>query len=285
MGNSWNARYNQATVSPGLIAAYEQIYQQGAAEGIGFYNSASDEGAGPLNRPAVSYPSSDPWVTGVGGTSLAVGPGGRYEWETGWEDHQAHLAAGNKSWADPPGPFFAGTGGGPSDLFRQPAYQREVVPPSLSHPHGSAAAMRVVPDIAADASSGTGVAVGVTVSLGSGQPAEYHEFAFAGTSVAVQLIAGMQADAQQAPEVPTGFANPEIYARYGTSDFHDVTDTPSGPGTRLDTAGPAGTQLPGTPTTPYLITFGLDQTLHAGPGYDDTTGVGTPAAAYFKSFR
>ena len=34
-----------APVSPGMVAAYEQIFQQGAAEGIGFYVDSDDEGS------------------------------------------------------------------------------------------------------------------------------------------------------------------------------------------------------------------------------------------------
>jgi subtilase family serine protease len=67
------------------------------------------------------------------------------------------------------------------------------------------------------------------VALSTGQAAAYHEFSLAGTSVSVQLIAGMQADAEQAAGVPIGFANPAVYARYGTGAYHDVTSTPTGP--------------------------------------------------------
>lgn len=123
------------------------------------------------------------------------------------------------------------------------------------------------------------------MALSTGQAAAYHEFSLAGTSVSVQLIAGMQADAEQAAGVPLGFADPAVYARYGTGAYHDVTSTPTGPGAHLDAVGPVGTPQPGSPTTPYLITLGLDQTLTATPGYDDTTGVGTPDAQYFASYR
>ena len=33
------------------------------------------------------------------------------------------------------------------------------------------------------------------------------------------------------------------------------------------------------------ITFGQDTSLHATAGYDDVTGVGTPAPAYLNSYR
>jgi subtilase family serine protease len=274
--SAWNARYNDATLSPGLIAAYQHVFEQGAAEGIGFYVDSDDEGddsaVSPTHQPTVSYPDSDPWVTGVGGTSLAIGPDGRYEWEAPWGDHTAGLTTSGNGWSDPPGTFIGGGGGGVSAVFGQPSYQRDVVPGNLSRLH------RVVPDIAADASLGTGMLIGVTVSLRSGQPATYHEFAFAGTSSSVQLIAGIQADAQQAAGgTPIGFANPSLYARYGTSAYHDVTAA----GSPIDTVGPGRAPVPSGP--PFLITMGLDQSLTATPGYDDATGIGTPAPGYFAA--
>lgn len=289
--SAYNARYNEATLSPGLIAVYEQVFEQGATEGIGYYVDSDDEGddssVSPTHAPTVSYPDADPWVTGVGGTTLALGPDGGYQWEAPWGDNVAQLNATGTGWASLPGDFLGGGGGGASQLFAQPAYQRGVVPSGLSHAAGSSSStpMRVVPDIAADASLGTGTRVGVTVSLSAGQPAAYHEFSFAGTSCSVQLIAGMQADAEQAAGVPLGFANPAIYARAGTGAYHDVTATPPGRGAHLDAVGPAGTPQPGAPDTPFLITLGLDQSLTATPGYDDTTGVGTPDARYFASYR
>jgi subtilase family serine protease len=271
--------------SPGLVAAYEQVFEQGAAEGIGFYFSAGDHGDNSLNsaghQPAVAYPASDPWVTAVGGTSLAIGPGGRYEWETGWGDDDALPAADGTSWADLPGTFGGGSGGGTSTVFTQPPYQRHVVPASLSRSTGSTTPMRVIPDIAADADGATGMLTGQTRSPGPGQPARYGEGVFGGTSASAPLIAGMQADAQQAAGTPIGFANPAIYARYGSPAYHDVTGRPLGPGTWLGAALPAGARN----ARPELETFGMDLGLTATAGYDDVTGVGTPAPGYFATYR
>jgi subtilase family serine protease len=276
--------------SPGLIAAYEAVFEQGAAEGIGFYSPSGDYGDNSVHTPGhqpmpPGYPASDPWVTAVGGTSLAVGRHGRYEWETGWGDDAAGLTADGTGWADLPGTFAAGSGGGTSDLFAQPSYQRGVVPATLSRAGGSARPMRVVPDIAADADPATGVIAGETIAPGNGQPAQYEERAFGGTSAAAPLLAGLQADAEQAAGEPIGFANPAIYARYrrparaaGTAAFRDVTDQPLGPGVMTDAVLPAG--FGGRPG-PLLETFGLDLGLTATPGYDNVTGVGTPAPGYF----
>ena len=287
VSNSWAAVASDALLSAGLVDSYEQIFEQGAAEGIGFYFAAGDGGeysggGSPGDPPTLIYPQSDPWVTSVGGTSLAAGPAGDYEWETGWGDRYAEPTADGASWAGLPGAFAGGSGGGTSTLFRQPSYQRGVVPAALSHASGSAAPMRAVPDIAADADPFTGSLVGETMSPGPGQPATYQEGPGGGTSAACPLIAGMQADAQQlAGGAPIGFANPAIYARYGTRAYHDVTDQPLGPGFTPAVALPAGLVA----TVPILITLGMDEGLAATPGYDDVTGVGTPAPGYFASYR
>ncbi len=282
VSDSWAATSSDATTSPGLVRAYEQVFEQGAAEGIGFYFAAGDggefSGGSAGGRATLIYPQSDPWVTSVGGTALAVGRAGNYEWQAAWGDRVARLSADGTSWADLPGTFAAGSGGGTSTLFGQPAYQRGVVPAALSHAGGSVPAMRVVPDIAADADLATGVLNGETLSQGPGQPPAYQEASGSGTSAACPLIAGMQADLQQrAGGVPIGFANPAIYARFGTRAFHDVTGRPLGPRFTPAVAVPAGLFT----TSPILATLGMDLGLAATRGYDDVTGVGTPAPGYF----
>jgi subtilase family serine protease len=278
----------EAQMAPGIVAAYEQVFEQGAVEGIGFYFSSGDQGdwsaQTPGNQPAVQFPASDPWVTSVGGTSLATGPHGGYKWETGWGQGVAQLAADGTSWTGLPGTFRGGAGGGPSSLFTQPFYQHGVVPAALSEPTGAAGPMRVMPDIAADADPATGMLIGQTRPLTVGGTPQYTEFAVGGTSVSAPLIVGIQADAQQARHgVPIGFANPAIYARYGTAAYHDVTDQPLGPGTTIAAAS-ASTTPSGT-TNYSAVTFARDSSLHATTGYDDVTGVGTPSGRYLNSYR
>ncbi|HEY0719487.1 MAG TPA: protease pro-enzyme activation domain-containing protein [Streptosporangiaceae bacterium] len=72
-----------------IASAYDQVFEVGAAEGIGFFSSSGDSGyESPEENPGVSdqiqtdFPASSPWVTSVGGTSLAVGPARNYEFET-----------------------------------------------------------------------------------------------------------------------------------------------------------------------------------------------------------
>jgi len=71
----------------------------------------------------------------------------------------------------------------------------------------------------------------------------------------------------------TGFANPGLYAKYGTNLLRDVTGHSPG----LD----AATVLPPFNGQPALIaTFGDDRLLKATRGYDDATGTGTASDNY-----
>ena len=148
--------------------------------------------------------------------------------------------------------------------------------------------MRVVPDVSALADPSTGMLVGETVQQPDGTTDAFSFSRSGGTSVSVQVFAGIEADAQQAAGHVLGFANPAIYQRYGTPAFHDVTDHPLGPGylaevrnNYTDPSTKAG------PILTYLRTLGIDgegaAALPAVKGYDDATGVGSPDY-YIQSF-
>ncbi|MCB5906766.1 S53 family peptidase [Streptomyces pinistramenti] len=286
VSNSWGDI--EANETPDVAAAYDQLFQQGAVQGIGFYFSSGDNGDEVANTGTkqVDTPANSAWVTAVGGTALAVGKNGTYQWETGWGTQKAVLSKDGSDWTGFPGEFNGGAGGGTSKTIAQPFYQRGVVPDGLAKANGGGA-MRTVPDIAAVADPNTGFLVGQTQTLPGGKLG-YDEYRIGGTSLAAPVIAGVQALAQQARHgVPIGFANPGIYQRYGTPAYHDVTDHPLGAGRdlaviRVDYVnGIDGAK--GTTTT--LRSLGKDSSLHAGVGYDDVTGVGSPGADYVSSYR
>ena len=142
--------------------------------------------------------------------------------------------------------------------------------------------MRTIPDIGALADPTTGFLEGYRRVQGS---YTFAEGRIGGTSLSSPLIVGMQADAEQAQHgVKIGFADPSIYARYGTLAYHDVTDTPFGRGI---TMASVRTLTKHGAAVPALASLGQsrDAGLYAIVGYDTTTGVGTPSAAYFQSFR
>jgi subtilase family serine protease len=288
---------NEPTAS---INEYTQLFEQGAVEGIGFYFASGDcstdapaiVGTG-LNcdpdssEPQVTFPSSDPWVTAVGATAIGIGKNNNYEFETGMGDSEATLNSAGTAWANLPGQFLFGAGGGTSNYFTQPAYQRGVVPNSLSDTlltgQRATQPMREVPDVAMEGDLLAATMVGFTQTLPDGSTG-FAEAGYGGTSVATPLFAAEQADAQQADGGwSLGFADPEIYLRYrllGQYAFHDVTDHPGGTTQAMAiNAGVTNGVQQG-----LLFTIGADYTLHATPGYDDVTGVGSPSLGYLESF-
>jgi subtilase family serine protease len=293
VSNSWGDI--EANQTPDLAAAYDQVFQLGAVQGIGFYFSSGDDGDEVANTGTkqVDTPANSAWVTAVGGTSLAVGKDDSYLWETGWGTLKAALSDDGTSWTGFPGAFTSGAGGGTSRTVPQPFYQRGVVPTALATANG-AAPMRTVPDVAAIADPNTGFLVGQTQTLPEGGQG-YDEYRIGGTSLAAPVVAGVQALAQEAHGGrPLGFANPAIYARYvassssayGAKVFHDVTDNPTG-GAGLAVA--RVDFVSGYDTSQGLArsvrTLGADSSLHAVRGYDDVTGVGSPAKGYVESYR
>jgi subtilase family serine protease len=65
------------TFTPAVAAAWTTVFEQGAAEGIGFDFDSGDggdlDGVGVNGGTAVTFPASDPWATAAGGTTLEIG--------------------------------------------------------------------------------------------------------------------------------------------------------------------------------------------------------------------
>src|SRR6266446_6432071 len=131
---------------PGFIKPYEDTILQGAIEGITVNFSSGDDNDESLvvGYKTVDWPASSPFVTAVGGTSLAVGANNTYLFETGW-------GTTNRTWSGTawkPASWLYGSGGGVSRLFAEPSYQLGVVQDSVfaAQGHGSG---RAVPDVSA----------------------------------------------------------------------------------------------------------------------------------------
>ncbi|MFJ5267164.1 protease pro-enzyme activation domain-containing protein [Streptomyces sp. NPDC088358] len=283
VSNSWGDI--EANQTPDLAAAYDQVFQFGAVEGIGFYFSSGDNGDEVANTGTkqVDTPANSAWVTAVGGTSLAVGKNDKYQFETGWGTEKASLSDDGKSWTGFPGAFTSGAGGGTSKTVSQPFYQKGVVPSALAKANGTTA-MRTVPDIAAIADPNTGFRVGQTQTFPDGSQ-QYSEYRIGGTSLAAPVIAAVQALAQEARGGKAiGFANPSIYAKYGTKAYHDVTDNPKGSGLAVARVDFANSFDASGGLLISVRSLGKDSSLSAVKGYDDVTGVGSPAPGYVTSF-
>jgi subtilase family serine protease len=182
--------------------------------------------------------ASDPLVLGAGGTSLTASHAtGAWISETAWG-----LASGNPG---NQGGSFQASGGGFSQLFVRPAYQAGV--PGIG-------ATRGVPDVSADASDSTGVAV--VFNDGTRDTVQSH----GGTSASAPIWAALIALADQYAGRHLGLVNPAIYQiargpRYHQA-FHDIT------------TGNNTVQFPPTTITGY----------QAAPGWDPVTGWGSPDA-------
>jgi subtilase family serine protease len=300
VSDSWTGAEQGLTSAD--AAPFDQVFEQGAIEGIGFDFASGDCG---YNDPStqcgfadqsgelqVSFPTSSTWVTGVGGTSLAIGKRNNYEWEAGWGDMTVPLK--RKHWTPLPpghypGDFDYGGGGGTSMLYEQPGYQAGAVPGSLANtlPSGkvSSVPMRVVPDVAMDADPSTGFLIGETVRLRSGKDG-FMLSRIGGTSLATPLFAGLEADAAGAAGGELGFINPTLYAMAGSPAYHDVTSSPLGRGVRLALArNEWGDTAKGTgKVSTELFTLGTDgggrAALTASRGFDDVTGLGSPAGRF-----
>nr|WP_237554911.1 S53 family peptidase [Streptomyces sp. SID4948] len=189
---SWGAAETQRTTAN--INAVDAVFKQGAAEGLGFFAASGDSGSDDAGTggTSVDYPASDPYVTGVGGTTLTVTSGNAWSRETAW----------------------SGGGGGKSGVFAIPSWQTAV---QKSQGGGK----RQVPDVAALANPSPGVSIYSQGRWGQ----------VGGTSAAAPEWAGFAAlynqQAAAAGKARLGFADPALYSASGTG-FHDITSGSNG---------------------------------------------------------
>ena len=188
----------------GPDATADQLFQQMAAQGQSFFSASGDSDAF-VGDTSSQFPSDDPYITQVGGTTLTTtGPGGAYVSETVWN---LGFVRTDRS--------FLGSSGGISTTYSIPSWQQGI---TMSTNQGSTT-MRNVPDVAM-------VANNISIIADDGQ-----QETVVGTSCPTPLWAAFVALVNQrlvANGQPTvGFINPAIYtigevATY-TSNFHDVT--------------------------------------------------------------
>ncbi len=245
--------------------AENTLFEQAAVQGQSIVAADGDTGAQdcntgnpmPQTQPAVDDPSSQPFVTGVGGTTLsALGPRPS---ESVWNSGGTPLSPTVQPGA---------SGGGVSSFWPMPASQLDAAPGLgvRSSAVGGVACgnsggwCRAVPDVAADADPSTGYLV-YWNGNGSvaGQPAGWQ--GIGGTSAAAPLWGALLALADGSPACagsPVGYADPALYRSASTdyaAAFNDVTS--------------GNNDFTGTNGGRYA----------AAPGYDPVTGLGTPNAS------
>ncbi|MDQ6764884.1 MAG: S53 family peptidase, partial [Verrucomicrobiota bacterium] len=157
------------------------------AMGVTITAAAGDHGAPDTDDPSekranADFPASSPNVLACGGTRL-IGDSTGITSETVWNDHDG--------WA---------TGGGVSEIFPLPDYQKNACVPKSINPGGKIG--RGVPDVCGNADSETGYQV-----LVDGTPQ-----VIGGTSAVAPLWAGLIARLNQGRAQPLGFVTPKLYA-------------------------------------------------------------------------
>jgi kumamolisin len=203
VSTSWGV--GEDLVNAQYLQAENAIFQQMAAQGQTIYAAAGDNGAfddyanNSSQSLVVDDPASQPYVVGVGGTSLTVNAEtGAYQMESVWNDGLGNGAGG----------------GGVSTVWPIPTWQSPV---STVY----STTYRNVPDVALNADTNTGYAI-----YYNGQWQIY-----GGTSCAAPLWAAFTARVNQslvsAGKPVLGFANPILYGIASgmlyAADFHDVT--------------------------------------------------------------
>jgi subtilase family serine protease len=256
------------------VHIYQLIALQAALQGIGLYFSSGDSGdeVANLGAPSADFPASVPWVTAVGGTSIGIDKSGERVVETGWETGISSLTDGVY---DPPAPgdYLYGSGGGTSVLFTEPAYQKGVVPDALARQNQAGNARgRVVPDISMVGDPNTGMLVGETQTFSDG--VYYDQYRIGGTSLSSPLFAGYIAIGNQINHRRLGFINPAIY-RFGVGGSIKDVKHETAADVRVDyvngeNAADGNLTSVRTFDWPHL-------TIHTTKGYDNVTGLGSPA--------
>jgi hypothetical protein len=229
----------------GVMSSQDNIFSEMAGEGWTLVAASGDRGATDnCTNTSVSFPSSDPNVTGVGGTLLQLSSSSIFESEVGsWNfSTQTGACAGN----------YGGSGGGCSTVFPAPGYQNPA----------ACGSWRSTPDIALNADFAQNIYF--NGALGP----------FYGTSMSAPMVAGFMAQENAYllalgdicglgtnACAPLGAANTDIY--YEGNDLsaphiplYDI----------LKGCNDNDITQSHTPPLKYYC---------AGPGYDDVTGWGS----------
>jgi sugar lactone lactonase YvrE len=180
---------NELDVPKDYLIIEAQYMANLASAGVTVLVASGDTGSTANGILQTTYPTSDPDVTGVGGTTLILNADSTAKTESAW----------------------SGSGGGISVAFARPSWQQGVgVPPGNN--------MRVVPDVASAADPNDGALLvynGTSTSIG-------------GTSWSAPTWAGFCALMNQKRGTPLGLLNPRIYPLIGTSAFRDILSGSNG---------------------------------------------------------
>ena len=232
VSDSWGDDLGDLLDDVATHTAFDNTFLLADGTGVSVLYSSGDTGDNfaDFGLTGANYPTTSPYITAVGGTTLEI-DGSRsqtaqYGWSTARQEMCASSTTNCGSATSPAGPlaFQAAGGGGTSYYYAEPKYQVPVVPGAIADRNAAVTgeANRVVPDISMDADAQSGFLIGLTQVFPDGT--YYSQFKEGGTSLASPLLAGVIADADQASGTSLGFLNPELYKAYTAtpSAFDDI---------------------------------------------------------------
>ena len=296
ISNSWSGFDIGIAGASEFYNAADNIFKAIGAAGESLQFSTGDFGDNAIATGGLytttGWPASSPFVTGIGGVSVALDSQKHIAWQTSWGTNLTEIAD-TAALGNPPldvpsneGFVFGGTGGA-SDTYPKPAYQRSLP-----------GDRRLTPDISWVADPYTGVEIIFSVDAANDLAIDV----IGGTSASCPMFSALWAIATQNAHRPLGQAAPRLYRLpssaitdvVNTSSPHNVTGTVNDPfGTNPIRASELAAPLYNLPsftsalynspfsTRWFVIGFGLDSTLGTGPGWDMATGLGTPNARHF----
>jgi subtilase family serine protease len=287
ISNSWSSF--EIGLYPDYQIPSDAMFKLVGSKGISLQFATGDSGnnAVALGYYDVGWPASSPNVTAIGGVSAALNSNKHIAFQTAWGNNITEIAdtaaLGNPP-IDPPfnEGFVYGGGGGTSDVYPLPDYQK-----------GLGGERRKIPDISWLADPYTGVEIIYTADAAGDLSIEV----IGGTSLATPMFSALWAIANQRAGHPLGLATPYLYrmSSDAITDIDAVTSQSNVTGTITDSGGSylasasdLAAPLQGLPefysalynsphsTRWFVLTFGTDSTLKVGPGWDPATGLGTP---------
>jgi subtilase family serine protease len=273
---SFGAGENTFT-SPAQIESLRSAYFNAAAHGVTVLAASGDQGSSDEtctgtacadpddivccdSTPTIDWPSSDPLVTGVGGTQLSLNAEGqRTAPDQVWNDLSSTVGV--------TGPVYTwgAGGGGLSKVFSRPEFQNDVA--------RTVGAARGTPDIAMSAAVN-----GAVDYYDTSDPSTGGWNIVGGTSEASPLFSGIVALADRAAGHSLGDINPALYALGAEGARSGIVPISSGSNTYTFCIAADLESDSSCPSSSDLVTV---PGATANGTYNDATGWGTVNAAVF----
>lgn len=295
------------TESPEYAQVFNQLFMEAAAQGISMFSSAGDSGAYDAVRYPGTFqlsadnPADSPYITAAGGTTLpwhtttSTGVKVNVSKERAWGWDYLYPFFDSLGLYYPNSPYlsyyFSGGGGGISNIFKTPDYQKGVK--GVNHytgvkywqPNSDFTSVtrldqpqvvsgkgngRNLPDLSMNADPYTGYKVYFS---DPGKPGQNGGFSvYGGTSFVAPQLNGLSALMNSAYHMNIGFWNPQIYrfAQQKNSPFNPLNTT----GTNNDNIFYTGTKGTiynqatglGIPDIASLAKMFASEDSHHGPG-------------------